>query len=165
MLTGRVFKYGDNISTDQIAPSAYLGIFSDNIPEMAKHAMEYADPTFVNRVKQGDFIVGGERFGHGSSREQAPLVLKEVGVGAVLAKSVARIFCRSAINIGLPVLLCDTSKISDGDTLEVSVDSGEIRDVTNGARITFEKLPRVMMDILDAGGLIPYVKKYGGFKL
>lgn len=165
MLTGRAFKFGDNISTDHIAPSAYLGLFSDNIPEMAKHAMEYADPTFVSRVKPGDFVVSGERFALGSSREQAPLVLKELGVGAVLARSVARIFYRNAINIGLPVLLCDTIKISDGDTLEVNFEAGEIRDVTNAARITFEKLPQVMLDILNAGGLVPYISKYGGFKL
>ena len=165
MIAGRAFKFGDNISTDHIAPPSYTSVFADNIPELAKHAMEYADPTFVSRVKPGDFVVGGENFAMGSSREQAPLVLKEIGVRAVLARSVSRIFFRNAINIGLPILLCDTSNIVDGDNLEVNLETGEIRDITNGIRISFEPLPRVMLDILNVGGLIPYVRKHGRFML
>jgi 3-isopropylmalate/(R)-2-methylmalate dehydratase small subunit len=116
MLKGRAFKFGNGISTDQIIPGRFAHLRS-NLPELAKHAMEDADPTFVNRVKPGDFIVAGANFGLGSSREHAPLVIKMVGVRAILAKSVARIFFRNAINLGLPVLICDTDKISDGDEL------------------------------------------------
>ena len=127
--------------------------------------MEDADPTFASRVKAGDFIVAGNNFGLGSSREHAPLVIKMAGVSAILAKSVARIFFRNAINLGLPVLICDSDKINDGDELEVDLKAGIIKDVTNGNRLTFNKIPEVMLHILNEGGLIPYVKKYGGFKL
>jgi 3-isopropylmalate/(R)-2-methylmalate dehydratase small subunit len=165
MIKGRAFKFGDNVSTDHIAPSSYLSVFADNIPEFAKHAMEYADPTFVSRVRLGDFVVAGENFAIGSSREQAPLVLKEVGISAVLAQSVARIFFRNAINVGLPILLCDTNSISDGDRLEIDLEAGEVLDATNGIRVVFERLPQVMLDILNIGGLIPYVKRHGRFNL
>lgn len=116
MATGRAFKFGNDISTDLIIPGKYAQIRS-NLPELAKHVMEDADPTFVERVKLGDFVVAGKNFGLGSSREHAPLVLKMAGANAVLAKSVARIFFRNAINLGLPVLICDTDKINDGDPL------------------------------------------------
>ena len=114
MLTGCAFKFGSSISTDQIIPGRFAYLRS-NLPELAKHAMEDAGPTFVTRVKEGDFIVAGSNFGLGSSREHAPLVIKMAGVRAILAKSVARIFFRNAINLGLPVLLCDTDSIDDGD--------------------------------------------------
>ncbi len=116
-------------------------------------------------VKEGDFIVGGSNFGLGSSREHAPLVIKMVGVSAILAKTVARIFFRNAINLGLLVLICDTDQIDDGDELEVDLAAGTVRDTTNGNRLTFGKIPEVMLHILEAGGLIPYIKKYGGFRL
>jgi 3-isopropylmalate/(R)-2-methylmalate dehydratase small subunit len=164
MLTGRVFKFGDNISTDHITPGR-LAHLRSNLPELAKHVMEDADPTFVSRVTPGDFIVAGNNFGLGSSREHAPLVIKMAGVSAILAKSVARIFFRNAINLGLPVLICDTDKINDGDKLEVDLAVGTIKDITNGNRLTFSKIPEVMLNILDEGGLIPYIQKYGDFKL
>ncbi|MBI4295796.1 MAG: 3-isopropylmalate dehydratase small subunit [Chloroflexi bacterium] len=164
MLKGKVFKFGNDISTDHIIPGRLASLRS-NLPELAKHVMEDADPTFVSRVKPGDFIVGGSNFGLGSSREHAPLVIKMSGVSAVLAKSVARIFFRNAINQGLPVLICDTDKINDGDELEVDMASGRLRDLTNGAELTFGKIPEVMLHILDEGGLIPYIKRYGDFKL
>ena len=110
-------------------------------------------------------IVAGGNFGLGSSREHASLVIKEAGVSAVLAKSVARIFFRNATNQGLPVLLCDTDKISDGDELEVDLVAGIVRDITNGTELTFSKIPQVMLDILGEGGLIPYIKKYCDFRL
>jgi len=164
MLTGRAFKFGDNISTDHITPGR-LAHLRSNLPELAKHVMEDADPTFASRVTPGDFIVAGNNFGLGSSREHAPLVIKMAGVSAILAKSVARIFFRNAINLGLPVLICDTDKINDGDKLEVDLVAGTVNDITNGNRLTFSKIPEVMLHILDEGGLIPYIKKYGDFKL
>ena len=164
MLTGRAFKFGDNISTDHITPGR-LAHLRSNLPELAKHVMEDADPTFASRVTPGDFIVAGNNFGLGSSREHAPLVIKMAGVSAILAKSVARIFFRNAINLGLPVLICDTGKINDGDKLEVDLAAGTVNDITNGNRLTFNKIPEVMLHILDEGGLIPYIKKYGDFKL
>ena len=164
MLTGRAFKFGDSISTDQIIPGRFAYLRS-NLPELAKHAMEDADPIFATRVKPGDFIVAGSNFGLGSSREHAPLVIKMVGVGAILAKSVARIFFRNAINLGLPVLLCDTDNITDGDELEIDLKASIIRDVTNSNQLTCGKIPAIMLRILDEGGLLPYIKKYGDFKL
>ena len=164
MLTGRAFKFGSSISTDQIIPGRFAYLRS-NLPELAKHAMEDADPTFVTRVKEGDFIVAGSNFGLGSSREHAPLVIKMAGVRAILAKSVARIFFRNAINLGLPVLLCDTDSIDDGDELEIDLQAGAIRDVTNSSRLTFRKIPEIMLHILNEGGLLPYLEKYGDFRL
>jgi len=164
MLAGRAYKFGHNISTDHISPRR-LAHLRSNLPELAKHVMEDADPTFVSRVKAGDFIVAGNNFGLGSSREHAPLVIKMAGVRAILAKSVARIFFRNAINLGLPVLICDTTLIDDGDELEVDLAAGTVKDITNGNQLTFGKIPEVMLRILDEGGLIPYIQKHGDFKI
>jgi 3-isopropylmalate/(R)-2-methylmalate dehydratase small subunit len=164
MLTGKAHKFGNSISTDHIIPGRYAHLRS-NLPELAKHALEDADVNFVNRVKEGDFIVGGSNFGLGSSREHAPLVIKMAGVSAILAKSVARIFFRNAINLGLPILICDTDKINDGDELEIDLAAGTIKDITNGTELTFGKIPEVMLAILDEGGLIPYIQKHGDFKI
>ena len=164
MLKGKAFKFGDDISTDLIVPGRLAGLRS-NLPELAKHVLEDADPTFAARVRKGDFVVGGSNFGLGSSREHAPLVIKMAGVSAVLAKSVARIFFRNAINQGVPVLICDTSQINDGDELEVDLSAGTVRDLTNGKKLAFGKIPPVMLSILNEGGLLPYIKKYGDFKL
>lgn len=164
MLKGRAFKFGDNISTDHITPGR-LAHLRSNLPELAKHVLEDADPTFASRVKAGDFIVAGSNFGLGSSREHAPLVIKMAGVSAILAKSVARIFFRNAINLGLPVLICDTDGIDDGDELEVDLSKGTVNDITKGQKLTFSRLPDVMLKILDEGGLLPYIQKYGDFRL
>ena len=164
MLKGRAFKFGDNISTDLIVPGRLAGLRS-NLPELAKHVLEDADPSFASKVKKGDFVAGGSNFGLGSSREHAPLVIKMAGVSAVLAKSVARIFFRNAINQGLPILICDTSLIDEGDELEIDLAAGTVKDVTNGRLLTFGKIPPVMLNILNEGGLLPYIKKYGDFKL
>jgi len=164
LLKGKAFKFGDSISTDHIIPGRYAHLRS-NLPELAKHVLEDADPQFAARVKAGDFVVGGNNFGLGSSREHAPLVIKMAGVSAVLAKSVARIFFRNAINLGLPVLICDTDKINDGDELEVDLAAGKVRNISSGSEITFGKIPEVMLNILNEGGLIPYIQKYGDFKL
>ncbi|MAG15402.1 MAG: 3-isopropylmalate dehydratase [Dehalococcoidales bacterium] len=164
MIRGRVFKFGDGISTDHIIPGR-LAHLRSNLPELAKHVMEDADPTFVSRVKAGDFIVAGSNFGLGSSREHAPLVIKMAGISAILAKSAARIFFRNAINLGLPVLICDTDGIADGDELEVDLAVGTVSNVTRGKQLAFGKIPEVMLRILGEGGLIPYIQKHGGFKL
>jgi len=164
MLKGRAFKFGDSISTDHIIPGKYAYLRS-NLPELAKHVMEDADPTFAARVKPGDFIVGGNNFGLGSSREHAPLVIKMAGVTAILAKSVARIFFRNAINLGLPVLICNTDDIADGDILEIDLKAGVITNQTSNKRLTFGKIPEVMLRILDEGGLLPYIEKHGDIKL
>ena len=164
MLKGRVFKFGDGISTDLIVPGRFAHLRS-NLPELAKHVLEDADSTFASRVKAGDFIVAGSNFGLGSSREHAPLIIKMAGVSAILAKSVARIFFRNAINLGLPVLICDTSLIDDGDELEIDLSAGTVKDITNGNQLTFNKMPEVMLHILNEGGLVPYIKKYGDFTL
>jgi len=164
VLRGKAFKFGDGISTDHIIPGRYTHLRS-NLPELARHVLEDADPTFVSKVEEGDFIVAGNNFGLGSSREHAPLVIKMAGVRAILAKSVARIFFRNAINLGLPVLICDTDGINDGDELEVDLSAGTVRDVTSGQKLTFGEIPEIMLRILDEGGLIPYIKKHGDFKL
>ena len=157
MYKGKVFKFGDSISTDHIVPGRLAHIRSD-LEALSKHVLEDADPTFASRVHKGDFVVAGSNFGLGSSREHAPLVIKMAGVSAVLAKSVARIFFRNAINQGLPVLICDTDKINDGDVLEVNLDDGTIRDTTSNISLTFGRIPGVMLQILEEGGLIPYIK-------
>jgi 3-isopropylmalate/(R)-2-methylmalate dehydratase small subunit len=164
MLRGKAFKFGDNISTDLISPGKYFHLRS-NLPELAKHVMEDADTTFASRVKPGDFIVAGKDFGLGSSREHAPVVIKISGVSAVLAKSAARIFFRNAFNIGLPVLICDTDKINDGDELEIDLKAGSIKNLSTGEELTFGKIPEVMLKILDEGGLVPYIKKHGDLEL
>ena len=164
ILKGKAFKFGDNISTDHIIPGRYAHLRSD-LPELAKHVMEDADSTFVKKVKSGDFIIAGKNFGLGSSREHAVLVIKMAGVSAILAKSVARIFFRNAINQGLPTLICDTDKIDAGDKLEVNLAGGIITDLTKGVQLTFGKIPKVMLDILNEGGLIPYIDEHGDFEL
>lgn len=163
-LRGKVFKFGDDISTDHITSGRYAPLRS-NLPELAKHVMEDADQTFAQKVKPGDLIAAGKNFGLGSSREHAPLVIKIAGVSAILAKSVARIFFRNAINQGLPVIICDTDKINDGDEVEINLAKGIVTDLTNGNKLTFSKIPQVMLDILAEGGLIPYINKHGDFKL
>ena len=164
MLKGKAHKFGDGISTDHIIPGRYAHLRS-NLPELAKHVLEDADVNFVSKVKPGDFVVGGSNFGLGSSREHAPLVIKMAGVSAILAKSVARIFFRNTINLGLPVLICDTDKIDDGDELEIDLAAGTVKDITNGSTLTFGKIPEVMLNILNEGGLIPYIQKHGDIKV
>jgi 3-isopropylmalate/(R)-2-methylmalate dehydratase small subunit len=164
LIKGKAHKFGDNISTDLIIPGRYAHLRS-SLPELAKHVMEDADPSFVAKAKPGDLIVAGKNFGLGSSREHAALVIKLAGISAALAKSVARIFFRNAINQGLPVLICDTEKINDGDELEVDLKAGRIRNLTSNTELVFGKIPEVMLNIMHEGGLIPYINKYGDFKL
>ena len=163
-LRGRAWVFGDNISTDHIAPGRLFHLRT-NLPELAKHVMEDADPSFASSLRPGDFIVGGRNFGLGSSREHAPRIIKLAGVGAVLAQSFARIFFRNAVNVGLPVLVCDTSCIAAGDRLEVDLAAGCVHDLTQGHDLSFVPLPPFMLTILDDGGLVAHIKKHGGFAL
>jgi len=162
VLKGKAIKLWDNISTDDIIPGRFAHLRS-NLPELAKHVLEDAVPEFASKVKSGDFLVAGKNFGLGSSREHAPVVIKMSGVGAILAKSAARIFFRNAINQGLPVLLCDTDKISDSDELEIDLTGGKISDLTSGITLSCSKMPPIMSAILKEGGLIPYIQKHKGF--
>lgn len=159
-LNGKVWKFGDDISTDHIAPGRLFHLRT-NLPEMAKHVLEDADPEFASKMSVGDFVVGARNFGLGSSREHAPRIIKLAGVSAVLAKSFARIFFRNAINVGLPVLECDTDQIDQGDELEVDLSAGVVKNVTKGIELTFKPLPPAMVKILTDGGLVDHYKKHG----
>lgn len=161
-MTGNAHSYGDNINTDLIIAGKYTKTL--NFHDLADHCMEDLDSTFKDRVKKGDFIVAGENFGCGSSREQAPLALNYVGIQAVLARSFARIFYRNAINIGLPVLVCDTQQIRTGDELEVDVDNG-IVTINGKEQIVCQKLPPIMQQILASGGLVEFLKERGDYIL
>ncbi len=164
VLKGRAFKFGDGISTDHITPGRYFHLRSD-IPKLAEHTLEDADPTFASRVRPGDFVVGGRNFGLGSSREHAPRVIRECGVSAVLAKSFARIFYRNSFNVGLPVLECDTDGIEEGDELEVDLGVGVVRNLTKKSKIIFAPIPEFMRRLLADGGLTDHIAKHGTFKL
>ncbi len=161
---GKAFKFGDNISTDHIAPGRLFHLRS-NLEEFAKHVLEDADETFASRMQKGDFVVAGNNFGLGSSREHAPQIIKIAGVRAVLAKSFARIFYRNAINIGLLLIECDTDKINAGDELEVDIKEGLVKNLTQNSEIKIMPLPDVMIKLLDDGGLIEHIRKNGDFKL
>jgi 3-isopropylmalate/(R)-2-methylmalate dehydratase small subunit len=164
VLKGRAHKFGSDISTDLIAPGRYFHLRS-NLSELTKHVLEDADTEFASKVAIGDFVVAGNNFGLGSSREHAPIIIKMAGVAAVLAKSFSRIFFRNAINVGLPVLICDTDQIDQSDELEVGLATGTVKNLTNGRNIIFNRIPEAMLKILDEGGLVPYIKKHGDFKL
>lgn len=158
-MKGRVFKYGDDVNTDVIFPGKYTYTITDP-REMAEHALEDLDPDFVKNVKKGDIIVAGKYFGCGSSREQAVTCVKEAGISVIIAQSFARIYYRNCINSGLPPLILeDTSEISDGDQLEVDVEAGKITNRTSGKTYTVSPLPPFVMEIIHDGGLIPHLKK------
>jgi 3-isopropylmalate/(R)-2-methylmalate dehydratase small subunit len=164
VLKGKAIKLGDNISTDDIIPGRFAHLRS-NLPELAKHVLEDAAPGFASKVRSGDFLVVGKNFGLGSSREHAPVVIKMSGVGAILAKSAARIFFRNSVNQGLPVLLCDTDRIDDADELEINLTGGTITNLTSGVTLGCSKIPPIMSAILKEGGLIPYIQKHKDFTL
>ncbi len=157
MEQGNIFKFHDDLDTDQIIASQYLLL--PTIDEMKIHTFESLDKDFSTKVKEGDFIVGGENFGCGSSREQAPSVLKALGIQAIIAKSFARIFFRNAINIGLPVIICKDlpDKVTTGDTMELNLIEGKI--ICNGAEYICTKLAPYMQNILNQGGLIAFLNK------
>ena len=163
-MKGKAFKFGDNISTDHIAPGRLFHLRS-NLPEFAKHVLEDADPNFASAMNKGDFVVAGNNFGLGSSREHAPQIIKLAGVGAVLAKSFARIFYLNAINIGLLAIECDTDGIDAGDSLDLDIEKGIIKNETKGTITQIEPLPPVMIKLLNDGGLVEHIKKNGDFNL
>jgi 3-isopropylmalate/(R)-2-methylmalate dehydratase small subunit len=154
---GRAWKFGDDIDTDVIIQGKYLVINEAN--ELAKHVFENINPEFARGVKQGDFVVAGENFGCGSSREHAPLALKATGIDAVIAKSYARIFFRNAVNIGLRVLECrETDRIEDGDEIEVDYERNVVINRTKGEEYRITPLPEFLKEIMDSGGLVNYCK-------
>ncbi len=162
ILTGKAFKFGDDINTDYIISGKYKFKTLD-MKELAKHVMEDLDPHFYEKINEGDMIVAGSNFGCGSSREQAPLAIKHAGISCVLALSFARIFYRNAINTGLPVVECDTSQIEEGDLLEVNLGEGTVYNKTKKINIAVSPLPDVMIKILADGGLIKHFQKHGDY--
>ena len=162
-IEGKVLKYGDYVDTDVIIAGKYTKTL--DMKELTLHAMEDLDPDFHSKVSQGDFIVAGQDFGCGSSREQAPLALKYAGVGCIIAKSFARIFFRNAINIGLPLIECNVDKISAGDILQYDVGGNMLINPTTNESISIKPLPGIMVDILQEEGLVNYLRKFGTYKL
>ncbi len=156
-MEGRVWKFPDNIDTDIIIPGRYL-VMKDP-KKLSEHLMEGLDPEFPNKVKKGDFIVAGENFGCGSSREHAPLAIKGAGIAAVIAESFARIFYRNAINLGSPLKEAPgiSKHLKTGDRIEIDLENGLIKK--GGEEFKFKGLPKFMVEILDSGGLIPYLKE------
>lgn len=159
MFTGKAHKYGANVDTDAIIPARYLNVSEPEL--LAQHCMEDIDAEFIKRVRKGDIIVATTNFGCGSSREHAPLAIKASGISCVIAKSFARIFFRNAINIGLPLLESDDAPdgIDTGDTLEVDLEKGAIKNVTTGKQFTAKPYPEFMSRLVAAGGLIEYTKQ------
>ncbi len=158
MINGKSWKYGDNVNTDEIIPARYLN--TTDVKELASHCMEDLDPEFVNKAGEGDLIVAGDNFGCGSSREHAPISIKAFGISCVIAKSFARIFFRNAINIGLPIFESEeaSSGISDGDKVEIDMNSSRIINLTTSKEFSFTPFAAEMKDIIQAGGLMGYIK-------
>jgi len=162
ILKGRVWKFGNDVNTDVIIAGKYK-YDTLNLREIAKHAFEAERPEFSSSVKEGDIIVAGRNFGCGSSREHAPLVLKVLGISAILAESFARIFYRNSINVGLPALECKgISSVREGDTLRINLETGTVKSLSEGTLFSFKPLPKAILEILREGGLVPYVKRRGG---
>jgi 3-isopropylmalate/(R)-2-methylmalate dehydratase small subunit len=159
-MKGKVWKFGDDIDTDIIIPGRYLVITDPD--KLAKHCMEGLDPDFHEKVSNGDIIVAGKNFGCGSSREHAPLALQGAGIGAVIAESFARIFYRNATNVGIPLLEAPgiSEAIGEGEKIEINMENGIIIS-ESGKEYKFKKLPPFMLEILEKGGLIPYLKEKG----
>jgi 3-isopropylmalate/(R)-2-methylmalate dehydratase small subunit len=156
-ITGRVWKYGDDVNTDVIFPGKYTYSISDR-KEMAQHALEDLDPDFVKSVRPGDVIVAGKNWGCGSSREQAVIALKEIGVGAIVARSFARIYFRNCINEGLPIVTCDAvDTVQTGQEVSIDFEAGKV--TTPGSEYSFPPLAPSVMEILEAGGLVPHVRQ------
>jgi len=158
-LKGKVFKYGADVNTDVIIPARYLNVSDPD--ELAKHCMEDIDADFIQKVKSGDIIVATTNFGCGSSREHAPLAIKTAGVSCVIAASFARIFFRNAINIGLPLLESAeaVANTAAGDILEVDLEKGKIKNITNDKTFTAKPYPEFMAELIAAGGLVEYTKE------
>ncbi|MFA5115621.1 MAG: 3-isopropylmalate dehydratase small subunit [Candidatus Omnitrophota bacterium] len=160
IIKGKAHKFGDDVNTDDIIAAKYL--VSTDAKELGSHCMEMIAPDFANKVSVGDIVVAGKNFGCGSSREHAPLALKGAGVSAVIARSFAGIFFRNAINIGLPFLeMQDTGDIRDGDTMEIDLAGGVIKNSTSGKTYKTQAFPQFLQEIVEKGGLINYVKSKG----
>lgn len=155
---GRVFRYRDNVDTDVIIPARYLN--TSDPKELASHCMEDIDKDFVKQVRKGDIIVADKNFGCGSSREHAPIAIKESGISCVIAATFARIFYRNAINIGLPILECEEAAkgIGAGDEVEVDFSTGIIKNLTTGAQFQAQPFPEFMQKLISSGGLVNYIK-------
>ncbi|KEF37524.1 3-isopropylmalate dehydratase, small subunit [Schinkia azotoformans MEV2011] len=163
IFTGTSHVYGNDIDTDRIIPGKYTKTL--NMQELADHVFEDLDPDFRSKLVPGDILVAGTNFGCGSSREQAPLALKNAGVSVVIARSFARIFFRNAINIGLPILEIKDHTINDKDKLEVNLSTGEVKNLTTDETHKGTEMPSVMIDIINDGGLVQYFKKRGTYQL
>lgn len=159
MIEGNVIKYGNNVDTDVIIPARYLNT-SDPL-ELARHCMEDLDKEFVNRVMSGDIIVAGKNFGCGSSREHAPIAIKASGISCIIAETFARIFYRNAINIGLPIVECPEAAvdIQEGDRIKVDFDTGKITNLSKNKEYQGVPFPKFMQEVMEADGLISYIKK------
>ena len=156
MISNRVWKFGDNINTDILAPGVYIKL---PIEELASHCLESIDPSFSSEVSKGDIIVAGNNFGMGSSREQAAQVLKELGIIAVIAASFGGIFYRNAFNLGLPVVISrDVSKIDIDHQIKLDLEAGRIRNITTNQDLVGEKVPDNLLTLIEAGGLVPYLE-------
>lgn len=156
---GKVIKYGDNVDTDVIIPARYLN--TSDPAELAKHCMEDIDADFLNKVQQGDIMVGGKNFGCGSSREHAPIAIKVSGISCVIAETFARIFYRNSINIGLPILECPEAAkaLEDGQKVSVDFDTGTITNLSTGKVYKAQPFPPFMQELIAADGLVGYLKK------
>lgn len=163
MLNGFAHVYGDNIDTDRIIPGKYTKTLDTS--QLAAHVLEDLDPNFRNRVQPGDILVAGYNFGAGSSREQAPIALKSAGIAVVVARSFARIFFRNAINLGLPTIEIPDHDIVNGHSVEVDLAAGIVTNLSTGKSFQSTLMPKVMMDILEAGGLVNYLKANGTYKV
>jgi len=155
---GKAIKYGDNVDTDVIIPARYLN--TSDYKELASHCMEDIDKDFVKKVQKGDIMIAGKNFGCGSSREQAPIAIKESGISCIIAETFARIFFRNAINIGLPIIECPEAArdIDDGDIVDVDFDTGVITNITKNKTYQSEAFPEFMQEIIASSGLIGYIK-------
>ncbi|MNN16935.1 2,3-dimethylmalate dehydratase small subunit [compost metagenome] len=153
---GKAFVFGDRIDTDVLAPGPYM---REPLSVLASHCLEAVDPDFARDVRRGDIVVGGESFGIGSSREQAVQALAELGVGAIVARSFARIFYRNALNLGVPALVCADLEATRGDTLEVRPVEGRIINHSTGREFACEKIPTELMEIVAGGGLMPWLER------
>jgi len=161
LIKGKAWRFGDDVDTDAIIPARYLS--TSDPDQLAEHCMEDADPDFPRKVGRGDIIVGGKNFGCGSSREHAPIAIKAAGVSCVIAGSFARIFYRNAFNMGLPIFESREAadRIQTGDIMEVDPATGSIRNITRDETFRAEPYPEFMMDLIAAGGLIPFLLKEG----
>ncbi len=159
VLSGKTWRFGDDVDTDAIIPARYLN--TSDPDELASHCMEDADPDFSRNVSEGDIIIGGKNFGCGSSREHAPIAIKAAGVSCVIAGSFARIFYRNAFNMGLPIFESPEAAagIGTGENVEVDPATGIIRNLSTGDEFRAEPYPPFMMDLIEAGGLIPFLLK------